>query len=44
MRIILALLALTFVTACTATKAGVQHDAERMGQKTREIGDILTSP
>lgn len=39
-----ALLALTLLAACQNTRAGIQQDASRMGEKAHQIGDILTTP
>mgnify|MGYP000703372966 CR=1 FL=1 len=40
----LALLTFLVFSACANTRYGIQQDARRAGEKTQEIGQILTTP
>lgn len=44
MRILTALLALSLLTACANTREGISKDSQRWGQKSQQIGQILTTP
>ena len=43
-QLLFALLTFALFSACANTRYGIQQDARRAGEKTQEIGQILTTP